>query len=294
MKRLEDALFWTGKGFPILPIAKGKQKKPTTEHGLYDASLDFEKARQWFRDDRYNIGLRIMEGFLVIDPDGPEGIAQLDELQSTHGALPKTLTQKTGRGFHYFFCTAAPVRKCNIAPNINLIAAGKGYVIGARSVHHSGAIYTIIDNSPIAEAPDWVVELASPPKPAPMQSHRPAARQSDFQPRYVLAAVERELDAVASAGESGRNIAVHRAAVNLGTLVAAGAIYQSDAETALFSAASATGLPPTEIRKTIASGFKFGVQHPRAVPPRKQSARPSLSREALTIMEGASGHDRMF
>jgi hypothetical protein len=292
--RLEDALFWTGKGFPVLPIAKGERKKPITEHGLYDASLDFEKIKQWFRDDRYNIGVRIMDGFLVIDPDGIEGIAQLDVLQSTHGPLPKTLTQKTGGGFHYFFRVSVPVRKCNIAPNINLIAAGKGYVVGARSVHHSGAIYTIIDNVPIAEAPNWIVELASPPKPQPMQSHRLAARQSDFHPRYVLAAVERELDAVASAREGGRNDAVHRAAVNLGTLVAAGALYQSDAEEGLFSAASVTGLPATEIRKTITSGLKFGGQYPRAVPLRKQVTHPSLSREALTIMEGASGHDRMF
>jgi Bifunctional DNA primase/polymerase, N-terminal len=294
MKRFEDALFWIGKGFPVLPIAKGKQKKPITAHGLYDATLDFEKAREWFHDDRYNIGVRVMEGFLVIDPDGVEGIAQLAELQSTHGVLPKTLTQKTGRGFHYFFRARVPVRKCNIAPNINLIAAGKGYVVGARSVHHSGAIYTIVDNAPIAEAPDWIVELAAPPKPVLMQSHRLAACQSDFHPRYVLAAVERELDAVANTREGERNETLLRAAVKLGTLAAAGAIAQSDVEAALFSAAISSGLPAAEARGTLNRGLKFGAQHPRPAPPRNQPARPRMSREALTIMEGACGNDRMF
>jgi putative DNA primase/helicase len=190
----------------VLPIVQGKDKKPATGHGVYDASLDFEKARQWFRDDRYNIGVRIMEGFLVIDPDGKEGIAQLDELQALHGALPRTLTQKTGRGFHYFYRVAVPVRKCNIASNINLIAAGKGYVVGARSIHHSGAIYEIINNGPIAEAPAWVVELATPPKPAPMSPYRAVACHSDFNPRYVRAAVERELDAVTGAKDGSRNL----------------------------------------------------------------------------------------
>jgi hypothetical protein len=294
-KRLEDALFWIGEGFPVLPIVQGKDKKPATGHGVYDASLDFEKARQWFRDDRYNIGVRIMDGFLVIDPDGEEGIAQLDELQTIHGALPRTLIQKTGRGFHYFYRVAVPVRKCNIASNINLIAAGKGYVVGARSIHHSGAHYTIIDNGPIAEAPAWVVGLATPPMPPPMPPYRAVACHSDFNPRYVMAAVERELAAVSGAKEGDRNVTLHQAAIKLGTLAAAGAIAQSAAETVLFSAAISAGLPADEIRKTLASGLKFGVQHPRPVPSRRQDTKPQvLSREALNIMKGARGHDRMF
>ncbi len=293
-KRLEDASFWIGKGFPILPIVQGKEKKPATGNGVYDATLDFEKARQWFRDDRYNIGVRIMEGFLVIDPDGGEGIAQLDELQAIHGALPRTLTQKTGRGFHYFYRVAMPVRKCNIASNINLIAAGKGYVVGARSLHHSGVFYDVIDHGPIAEAPAWVVGLASPQKPEPTP-YRAVACHSDFNPRYVTAAVERELDAVAGAKDGSRNLTLHQVAIKLGTLVAAGAIAQSAAEEALFSAAAGTGLPAHEIRKTLASGLKFGMLHPRPVPSRRSNAKPqTLSREALNIMKGARGHDQMF
>jgi hypothetical protein len=256
--------------------------------------IDFEKARQWFRDDRYNIGVRIMDGFLVIDPDGEVGIAQLDELQALHGVLPPTLTQKTGRGFYYFYRVTAPVRKCNIASNINLIAAGRGYVVGARSLHHSGVHYAIIDHGPIAEAPAWVVGLAAPPKPEPTP-YRTVACHSDFNPRYVMAAVERELDAVAGAKDGSRNLTLHQAAIKLATLVAAGAIARSAAEAALVSAATGTGLPAHEIRKTLASGLKFGVQHPRPVPSRRQDTKPqALSREALKIMEGARGHDRMF
>src|ERR1700730_10352636 len=146
-QRLEDAYYWIARGFPVLPIVPGKEKKPATEHGFYDATWDLSVASSWFKNDRYNIGIRIPRDFIVIDPDGDEGIAALDRLQNEHAQLPKTLTQKTGRGFHYLFKVREPVRKCNIAPCINPIGSGRGYVVAARSIHHSGQFIPLLTTS---------------------------------------------------------------------------------------------------------------------------------------------------
>ena len=84
-----------------------------------------------------------------------------------------------------------------------------------------------------------------------------------FPRRYVWTAVREEHDRVARTPQGARNVALHRGAVKLGTLVGAGVLAHEDARDALLAAALAAGLPRGEAVRTIASGIGYGVQHPR-------------------------------
>jgi hypothetical protein len=83
--------------------------------------------------------------------------------------------------------------------------------------------------------------------------------------RYVWSAVQGEHDNVAAAGKGSRNDTLHKAAVKLGSLVGAGMLDEADARQALLAGAEAatSPLPEWEARRTIHSGIRYGIAHPR-------------------------------
>lgn len=94
---------------------------------------------------------------------------------------------------------------------------------------------------------------------------------SDKANRYVQRALELEAGAVMSAPEHTRNNRLNTAAFSLGTLIPNGYLVQAEIEARLFSAACRCGLDVDPecgeegIRRTIQSGIKGGVKHPRVV-----------------------------
>jgi hypothetical protein len=80
---------------------------------------------------------------------------------------------------------------------------------------------------------------------------------------YAHAALMAESERVREATEGTRNDALNRASFALATLVADGEIDQEGVEAVLTDAAREAGLPDSEIRKTLASGIRSGLQHPR-------------------------------
>lgn len=85
--------------------------------------------------------------------------------------------------------------------------------------------------------------------------------------RYVWSAVQGEHDNVAAAGEGSRNDTLHKSAIKLGSLVGAGMLDELDAREALLAGAAAATdpLPGWEARRTIDSGLRYGIAHPRQV-----------------------------
>jgi Bifunctional DNA primase/polymerase, N-terminal len=291
---INHALQWVDRGFAVFPCRPRdkapewrlvpKDKDPADKPiegsgGFKKANRDPGVVRDWWkRVPDANIGVVPGEGFFVLDLDGPDAVSWFINASGRHGEPDKTLTVKTREGrFHLYFYAECdiPCSTGRIAPHVDVKAGTDGYVIGAPSIHPDGHTYKIVRDLPIAEAPRWLTDLAIPdekPFEAP-QADIPAACQSDFNPKYVRAAVESELDAVANSGEGGRNVALHCAAIKLGTLSAAGAIARPAAEAALFAAAARSGLPAFEIRKTLASGFKYGEKHPRSAPQMNKGGR---------------------
>jgi hypothetical protein len=133
-------------------------------NGFKDATVDQEKARNWFTNYP-DAGLAIATGnVIVIDIDPRNGgDVSLRELEQQHGALPRTWRCATGGGgWHVFFSPPAGIEfKAELAPGIDIKGNG-GYVLAAPSLHFSGKRYewdVAPGDVPLAPMPAWVIEL---------------------------------------------------------------------------------------------------------------------------------------
>jgi putative DNA primase/helicase len=134
------------------------------------ATTDVDKLRAWWRRwPRANIGI-LMGGqacLICIDIDGDEGRESLKQLEEAYSPLPPTLMQSTGReggGEHRIF-HVDPLysdwikNRARLAPGIDIRSEG-GLIVGAPSLHSSGARYQWRNELPIAELPEWAFKFA--------------------------------------------------------------------------------------------------------------------------------------
>ncbi len=89
------------------------------------------------------------------------------------------------------------------------------------------------------------------------------ASADDRLQRYVMAALQSELDAVRKEQKGNRNNRLNRAAFKLGRLVGGGYLSMRDVERELLQAAKHVGLPEDEARATMKSGLEAGKKDPR-------------------------------
>lgn len=103
----------------------------------------------------------------VFDFDGAEGRKTRSQIESTHGPLPETWTQITGRsagGEHLFYRVPAnlnyyAIRNRKIAPGLD-VKGESGLVVLAPTQHRSGNYYSWKNDHPITELPNWLYQLA--------------------------------------------------------------------------------------------------------------------------------------
>jgi len=236
------------------------------------ASASSDKAVQveawWKRWPNASIGLPtgVINGFVVADFDGPEGLAVLRELEAFNGGPFQTPTAKTGRGIHLFFSVSADSllrNAVNIRPKLDRRGSG-GYVVCSPSLHASGERYAWvipIGSVPLLPAPRWledhVVELPAAPV-ANGNGHR--------HDRYVESALEKEVAIVRGCKEGTRNDQLNKSAFNLGTLVGEG-LTEERARRELVRAALLIGLGKPEALRAVNNGLTAGQKAPRTVPP---------------------------
>lgn len=112
---------------PSIKWAEFQNRKPTDEELV-----------KWFKKP-CNIGIitGVPSGIVVIDLDGPAGIAEAEKL-----GLSSTVAVKTGKGKHLYYRHPGGIVQNNvrIAPGIDVRGDG-GYVVAPTSVHASGAHY---------------------------------------------------------------------------------------------------------------------------------------------------------
>ncbi|MCI0599953.1 MAG: bifunctional DNA primase/polymerase [Beijerinckiaceae bacterium] len=253
----EAALWWTCRGFAVFPV-EPRGKRPLGKlapHGLKDASIEPRVVAAWWRQDpAANIGLAIPKGTFAVDLDGEQALQSWCALCDRNGALPPTLTVTTGRGKHLYFRSSVEVKNSlgRIAAGIDTRGHG-GYTIGPPSVHPSGAVYSLDKRClEIAEAPEWLVDMALPEVEAPPP--RQHFRLSDAPARGLKGVI----GTVANARQGERNSLVFWGACRAAELVSAGAIAEQFAEALLVEAAASAGLPYAEARVTVRSGLKAG------------------------------------
>ena len=83
---VDYALQYAGRGWRVFPLS-GKVPFKGTK-GFLDATTDQATIEAWWRArPDANIGLATGQGIIVLDVDGPEGLAELKALVALHGPL---------------------------------------------------------------------------------------------------------------------------------------------------------------------------------------------------------------
>lgn len=151
----------------VLPDGKivgSPGKHPLIRTGKDGASGDIGTIAEWLaRWPWANWGVRPPVGVVVLDVDVRNGgPAALAELEARHGALPATLTARTGTGgMHYWLSYHGPTRG-KLGQGID-VKSNSGYVVAPPSTHACGGAYEWTDQRPAAIAPRWVATILNPP-----------------------------------------------------------------------------------------------------------------------------------
>lgn len=280
---IADAALTTAElGYPVLPT---RGKVPLTQHGLRDATLDPDVICSWWR--RWplanlatvgTIDMFVIDFDVLRDDSRPlaerinETQAAADEMEERFPELagaPRALTQ--GGGAHTFMRRSRHLPPLKAAPwpagevrRGDIRAQGSSYALVAPSRTATGRyswVRPLVPIESLPEASDALVQYLVPPPLPPREAAPPLQPRSLG--RYAAAALQGEYWRVASARVGERNNRLHVAAVKLGSLVGADLLDEEDVVDALMAAAAACGLPPGEAERTIRSGLKFGVAHPR-------------------------------
>jgi hypothetical protein len=93
--------------------------------------------------------------------------------------------------------------------------------------------------------------------------------------KYAEAALQDEVQLLASTPEGSRNDQLNKSAFALGQFVAVGLLSEGEVSGALSKAATYAGLTPQEIDSTINSGLGSGASHPREIPEARAGGDPS-------------------
>jgi hypothetical protein len=224
------------------------------------ATLSPRLIRAQLADGPWNIGIACKQScLLVVDEDQPGAFAAF--AASIGKAVEPTFAIDTAKGRHYYYRQAegAPLGNSRgrlAGHGIDVRGGGSGlggYVVGPGSVHRTGVIYTPADSSaPILPVPDWLAEALCPALP-PEPVHRARRPASTFGALRGLIRVV--LDATP---ERDRNTRLYWSACRAAELVSAGRVDEATATGLLVDAATRTGLPEAEARRTIASGLRTG------------------------------------
>jgi hypothetical protein len=102
------ALRWMKRGYNVVPQKAVEEKHPGVKwKDLQTRRVTEEELLRWQPMFSNGVGFITGEisGVIVIETDGPEGEALLDEFARLHGPLPETLVilSGSGRGLHRHF-----------------------------------------------------------------------------------------------------------------------------------------------------------------------------------------------
>jgi putative DNA primase/helicase len=271
------AIDYTKKGWQVFPLAAAG-KQPVTKHGFHDATTERSQIDLWWTaSGRRNIGIATGErsGIVVIDLDGPDGLAEWQSIAAPHEPI-STLTSLTGGGgAHLLFkWPGIAINNSPISENIHVRADG-GYIVAPPSVHPNGTPYRWQDeNVAVADMPVWLLELLisgrgkgatpslSPSEPQPVIDSS-SSHTGNRLSMYAAAALKSACDRIRSAGEGKRNDTLNREAFSLGAFIRDNHIDRATVEMELRGAALGAGLVEREIEKTLSSAIDGALSRSR-------------------------------
>ena len=271
-------------------------------HGHTEATRDMAVVNEWFSRTRLygmNIGLVANEDWFALDIDPRhDGDKSLARLQERFGALPKTVTSRTGsNGQHLLFKAPKDGRRVKSVanalgaefPGIDVKGGGNGYVVAPPSKHKSGNLYRWEEGLgpsevELAEAPEWLLErVVVKPRERRQDTPIPATITEQDRKR-AEGLLNWAADEVANTAEGSRNDTLFAMSAFIGGLVGGGFLTRSEAEYALIDAAQACGLSKREAERTVESGLDSGEDNPQGLP--DDSERQAERKKQWMIEQG--------
>ena len=261
MTKLEAALWYAGRGYPVFPCIPGTKFPFAGSAGSKDATTDTQQITTWWThspDANVAIGTGHTSRLYVVDIDAP--VSALMPL------LPTTWTARTrSGGWHYIYQMPDGMRLPNTAkgsPNAVHVDADTrgegGYILVFPSVVE-GAPYAWINDIDPVPLPQWIIDKVKPrPTVALVQSSFRLTSTS-----WAEKALDEECMSVASTSEGGRNQNLIRASFKIGQIVGSGHLSPGVAADRLLSSALSCGLGQRESMSTITRGIKAGTDKPR-------------------------------
>lgn len=174
----KEFLKYAKRGWRVIPV-EARGKKPLIKDWPNTATTDESVINRWLTQwPEANVGILMGEGsgVFALDIDvRNNGDITLEGLETKFGKLPNTLTSNTGGGGKHLifkYPDNATVRSTKIPTGIDVQSNGK-FIVAPASIHESGKSYEWVDfNTPIAKAPDWLVELINKPNDIVVPSNR--------------------------------------------------------------------------------------------------------------------------
>jgi hypothetical protein len=273
-------------------------KHPRVRRGMHDASRQPQVIQSWWsRWPHANIGLVTGTVLDVCDIDTNSGLHVVLDLLDV--VRPPGPLVRTGSGWHLWYAAAGLPSRVAIAPGVDWRGRG-GLVVAPPSLHHTGTRYTFQQPWHQADLPVCPPQLRALVLPAPPPTASlPSAPITDLD-RYVRAALDGEAARVRRAPRpvirggrrisgGGRNDALNRAAFRLGQLAAHIPMDETAVRRELTEAAVSTGLGRAEVQRTLSSGWRAGLGHPRRLADRQGGAGRRVRRAPVHPGPGPHG-----
>jgi len=281
------------RGWPVIPLRPGtkvpalhgESRCPGTGacsdgHRTFEqrATTDPAVIERCWSAGPFNVGVATgPAGLVVVDLDKPKGKSQKDSSDTPDGAAnflalceragqPAPATRRTrtaSGGQHLYFAVPPGVRLHNsagtLAPLVDTRAWG-GQVVAPGSVTPQGP-YTVLDDSPVAELPRWLHNaLTARQKPAVGPTRPTVPRDAS---RLAAVVLDREVSAVATTSEGGRNARLLAAVRAVGRFVAWGDLDRATVEEAFQRGGESAGLSAAECTATIRSALTWSIRTAR-------------------------------
>ena len=300
MPLLEAALAYAARGWRLFPIRPG-QKRPATENGLLDATVDRDTIEKWWSSRREfamrNIGIVTSRasGIWVLDCDVDKETGELGEdtlaaLCAVNGALPRCPEQTTpGGGRHYFFAWpddgADLPRRIRFAAGMDALGSRRdeegtelaGYLIIAPSERPDGRYQWVVspDECDPPQAPAWLVAMIREGKrERPADLPRIAPILDGGTTAYGRGSLTKLCAEISMCPPGSQDVTLVSRATRIGSLQAGGNIGYGEAFSAAVDAAMAmrNGDPKNPwtrkvVEKKIARAMAHGAKDPTPPPP---------------------------
>lgn len=231
-----------------VPIVKWKSEATRDQATIDNWTRQYPHLKFWA------ITTGVDNGLLVLDVDVKHGNNGYDTIKKYH--LPLTMSQRTiSGGTHYIYKYPQDgkiyTNRQNFDAGLDIRAEG-GYIA------HYG-----FDSTPIAEAPDWLLEQSLSTKNDIVINPENIVKIDPSISQEILSIA---CDNIRNAPEGESNSILNVESYKIGQLLASNSIDKETAYNELFKAAKDRDKPDYEAQATINSGFAGGIKHPFTSP----------------------------